>query len=317
MREGGADLLRQACREGHLVCPVLDCPDPRYVAKGGSRRHHFAHHGGTGGHSPESFYHEVGKQLLAARIRKRQPRAEVTIEGRVENGQVADVLVRSPTGKRYAFEVQYSPLTIEDWQARHEGYRECDITDVWLFGHTPPHLRPAPGASTGFVALTPLIVEFFRRRLPVMFLNPDEEGVVATALLQVHLNALLSNDELREDLPASVPERAAALSVDPLSFCEPYGLGLLTPTGDRLRTVCARQTPTMARRAELQLEAALAPILEGAPQVEELREWEEREREREAGERRARLAEVKGAMATEDPEAAVRWRTLQRTVGRV
>jgi hypothetical protein len=61
----------------------------------------------------------------------------------VDNGQVPDVLVVFPDGRRFAFEIQYAPLTIDAWRARHAGYRAQDIVDIWLFGHIPPHLRVA------------------------------------------------------------------------------------------------------------------------------------------------------------------------------
>lgn len=321
--EDGAEGVREACRAGYLVCPVADCPDPRYIAKGGSRRHHFAHHGGAGGHAPESFYHQVGKQLLAAHIRKRQPQAEVAVEGHVENGQVADVLVRSPlSGRRYAFELQYSPLTVEAWRARHEGYRALGIIDCWVFGHTPPHLRAAAGAGLGFVALTPLAMELFHQGLPVIFLNPDEQAV-ATALLQCHLHQLRRGGQLREGLPQETSERAAVLSVDPLSFCEPYARGLLTPTGDRLRRALANQ-PDWAKNVERHLDAALAAMPDSMVDLGKYIAEQEaasaaRERKREAEEarqRRARVAELKVQMEAEDPDAAARWRTLQRALRR-
>jgi hypothetical protein len=72
----------------------------------------------------------------------------------VDNGQVPDVLVVFPDGRRFAFEVQYAPLTIAAWRARHDGFRAQGIVDVWLFGHIPPHLRVArgrPGEAPRFV----------------------------------------------------------------------------------------------------------------------------------------------------------------------
>jgi hypothetical protein len=72
----------------------------------------------------------------------------------VDNGQVPDVLVVFPDGRRFAFEVQYAPLTIDAWRARHAGYRAHGIVDIWLFGHIPPHLRAArgqPGEPARFV----------------------------------------------------------------------------------------------------------------------------------------------------------------------
>ena len=43
--EGGVtDEIRRQCTGGELVCPMVDCPDPRFIARGGDvLRHHFAH----------------------------------------------------------------------------------------------------------------------------------------------------------------------------------------------------------------------------------------------------------------------------------
>jgi hypothetical protein len=41
---GVTDAVRRDCDEGRLICPMADCPDPRFIARGGAvRRHHFAH----------------------------------------------------------------------------------------------------------------------------------------------------------------------------------------------------------------------------------------------------------------------------------
>jgi len=154
---GAARQLRADCHAGHLVCPVPGCPDPRLITRGGSRRDHFAHRhaADTLAHAPEGWYHLCGKSLVGAWARHRYPEARVQVDHEaVGNGQVPDVLVVFPGGRRFALEVQYAPLTLDAWQARHAGYRAQGIVDVWLFGHIPPHLRAArgqPGAAPRFV----------------------------------------------------------------------------------------------------------------------------------------------------------------------
>jgi Competence protein CoiA-like family len=321
MPEGGADSVRQDCRDGYLVCPVPDRPNPRYIARGGSRRHHFAHHGGAGGHAPERYFHQVGKRLVADLIRKRQPRAEVVLEGRVENGQVADVLARSPaTGRRYAFEVQYSPLTVEEWRARHDGYRALGIVDTWLFGHIRPHLRRVPGS--GLIAVSPLLAEVFREGLAVLFLNPDEQ-TVGTALLGSHLATLDGSGELR-GLPGEAPPLGTALAVEPLGIADVDGRGLLTAATQRLRAAEARQGPRRREHRRQQFERDLtrpepperAPTIDTEELVERLRlEREAREHE-ETTHRRARLAKVKAELAASDPTAAARFKALKDALRR-
>jgi hypothetical protein len=144
---GGAPRLRADCHQGWLVCPVPDCPDPRLIARGGTRRDHFAHRrlDGATSHAPERWYHLCSKALVGAWLQSRYPMARVQVDHEaVANRQVPDVLAVFPDGRRFAFEIQYAPLTIEAWQRRHAGYVAQQISDVWLFGHIPPHLRAAP-----------------------------------------------------------------------------------------------------------------------------------------------------------------------------
>ena len=154
---GAACRLRADCEAGHLICPVPDCRDPRLITRGGTRRDHFAHRHlvETSTHAPERWYHVCAKQLIGDWVRRQSPQARVQVDHEaVETGQVPDVLVVFPDGRRFAFEVQYSPRTLETWRPRHAGYRARGIVDVWLFGHLPPHLRLArghPGEPPRFV----------------------------------------------------------------------------------------------------------------------------------------------------------------------
>jgi hypothetical protein len=324
--EGEADRFREDCRGGHLACPLPDCPDPRYIARGGSRRHHFAHHGGAGGHAPERYFHVVGKRLVADFVRERQPGAEVVVECRVENGQVADVLARSPeSGRRYAFEIQYSPLTVEEWRARHEGYRSLGIVDVWLFGHTKPHLRPAGG--TGLVVVSPLLEAIFRTDVPVLFLNPDDR-TFGTALLGSQLTACADAGILPYGVIVGAPPVRARVAVEPLSLTDVDGLGVQTPALRRLRDAKARMTPGQRQRFERQLAEDLT---RPDPRVTlseeewkrrldaELEELEGRNAEQaraEAERRRAVLADLKAQGDAGDRMAALRHKRLQEYFAR-
>lgn len=319
MPEGGAPGLREACREGGLVCPLPGCVKPAYVARGGSRRHHFAHRPGAGAHAPERFYHHVGKQLLAAWVQRKQPQATITVEGRIETGQVADVLVRSGvTGRRYAFELQYSALTIAEWQARHDGYHSVGVTDVWLFGHTRPQLRQARGEPEGRVALSPLLVAMVRARLPVRFFNPDERAI-ATALAGPHLADLREAETLRAGEPRCAPRGTAGVGVDPLDSCGLTGDGILTPTDTRLLQAAGAHDRTQEKRdAEWEEWLRTAEeAREAERRAEQLaREAEERRQldalRREAEERRAKVAEWKQRYATENPVSAERYELFRQ-----
>jgi len=177
---GAAGRLRAACADGYLVCPVPDCPDPRLITRGGSRRDHFAHRHVVTTHAPERWYHVCGKHLVGDWARRRYPQARVQVDHEaVDNGQVPDVLVAFPDGRRFAFEVQYAPLTIDAWRARHAGYRAHSIVDIWLFGHIPPHLRAAraqAGEPVRFV-FSHLLEAVDLAGCIARWIDPDERAV--------------------------------------------------------------------------------------------------------------------------------------------
>jgi hypothetical protein len=147
---GQAELRREECRAGCLVCPMPDCPDPRLITRGGTRRDHFAHRrlDASTVHAPERWYHLCAKELVGRWLQDQQPGARVQIDHeRVGNGQMPDVLLELPDGRRLAVEVQYAALSEAAWQRRHDGYVAQGIADLWLFGHIPPHLRLARGLA--------------------------------------------------------------------------------------------------------------------------------------------------------------------------
>jgi Competence protein CoiA-like family len=179
---GAAGQLRAECAAGHLVCPVPDCPDPRLITRGGSRRDHFAHRhlADASSHAPERWYHVCAKHLIGDWARRSYPEARVQVDHEaVDNGQIPDVLVVFPDGRRFAFEVQYAPLTIDAWRARHAGYRAQGIVDIWLFGHIPPHLRAAhghPGQSNRFV-FSHLLEAVELAGCVVRWIDPDARAI--------------------------------------------------------------------------------------------------------------------------------------------
>jgi hypothetical protein len=179
---GAAGRLRAECHAGHLVCPFPACPDARLITRGGSRRDHFAHRRAADSvtHAPEGWYHLCAKYLVGDWVQRHYPAARVQVDREaVDNGQVPDVLVVFPDGRRFAFEVQYAPLTVDAWRARHAGYRAQGIVDVWLFGHVPPHLRAArgrPGEAPRFI-LSQLLEAVELEGGVARWIDPDERSV--------------------------------------------------------------------------------------------------------------------------------------------
>lgn len=223
IQPGAAPTLREDCQRGWLVCPVPDCPDPRLVARGGSRRDHFAHRRAddTAGHAPERWYHVCAKALVGAWLRARYPDARVQVDHEaVENGQVPDVLAVFPDGRRFAFEIQYAPLTIEAWRRRHTGYAAQGIADVWLFGHLPPHLRASapPGDRPRFV-FTELLEAVELAGADVRWIDPDRRAIRTPRHALGWQRVRTPNGQLL--LVEAPPEPLAACWIDGLRLCAP------------------------------------------------------------------------------------------------
>ena len=163
---GDADALRPACRVGRLVCPIDDCVRPAISTRGGQRRDHFFHlRAGGQDHGPERLAHQHSKAVLAGWAAERHPHLDVRVEARVETGQRADVLLRSPTsGARLAIEMQCSALTEAEWCRRTRGYSDAGIAVQWLWWNHPPHLRRAVGAHRAdpAVARRPALLDVVR-----------------------------------------------------------------------------------------------------------------------------------------------------------
>jgi hypothetical protein len=236
--EGGAPALRSDCHDGHLVCPIETCDSRSFTTVGGSKRHHFRHRiVGARAHGRESYYHQLGKALLGQAIRERYPSARVVVDKEaLDGGQRPDVLVELPEGARFAFELQYSPLTVESWQARHYGYEADGVIDVWIFGHLPPHLRPSryhrEQRFAWAIEVTPLARALHASGAPVRFFSPDER-TFATALIESGEPFLRAWD-------------AAELSFESVDACEIRGEKFWTPTDD------VEDAARVARAAEVQ-----------------------------------------------------------------
>lgn len=176
---GGVNALRPDTRAGHLVCPLEDCSDRRFVARGGPRRRdHFAHKPGAAKHGPETIAHHTAKHMVAAWLRTLYPTAEVHPDTKeVENGQRPDVLLVLPDGTQVAYEVQFAHLTVEQWQARHHGYRSQGIRDVWLFGGPRYDHSLEVGPDAGGVRMHAVFDAVLAASHPMLLIDPTTETV--------------------------------------------------------------------------------------------------------------------------------------------
>lgn len=244
LREGRARELRPDCHAGHLVCPIESCENRAFTTVGGSRRHHFRHRvPGARAHGRESYYHQLGKALLGQSLADRYPEARVVVDREaLDNAQRPDVLVEFLDGRRFAFELQYSPLGLENWHARHAGYESQGLIDVWLLGHLPPHLRPSryhrEERFAWALEVTELARTIYASGSLARFFNPDER-TIATALLESGERFLRGWD-------------AMTLAFDPLEACEIRGDRFWTPTDDLEEKARALRLAEERRREEEQ-----------------------------------------------------------------
>ncbi|KRA37909.1 hypothetical protein ASD81_04285 [Nocardioides sp. Root614] len=75
--------------------------------------------------------------------------ATVDVEVPLHGGErTPDVLVSWPV-QRVAFEIQYSTLSVSQWQERHDWYAAHSIKDVWLWGHAGHHMTPVNDTTSG------------------------------------------------------------------------------------------------------------------------------------------------------------------------
>jgi hypothetical protein len=240
--DGRARELRSDCHAGRLVCPIESCENRAFTTVGGSKRHHFRHRvPGARAHGRESYYHQLGKALLGQRLADGHPEARVVVDREaLDNAQRPDVLVEFPDGRRFAFELQYSPLSLEAWRARHAGYEDQGLIDVWLLGHLRPHLRPSryhrEERFAWALEVTPLARALHGSGSPVRFFNPDEQ-TIATALLE-------SGDGLLRGWDATT------LAFDPLDVCEIRADRFWAPTDDLEESARAVRLSEERRREE-------------------------------------------------------------------
>ncbi|HEY0581156.1 MAG TPA: competence protein CoiA family protein [Chloroflexota bacterium] len=250
---GGARRLRPDCQAGRLICPVPGCDNPRYTTRGGSRRDSFAHTRAPQdpNHAPERWFHLLAKQQIGEWLRSQAPDAEVHVDHHaVDNGQIPDVLARFPDGRRFAFEVQYSPMTAEAWLRRHHGYREQSVTDVWLFGHIPPHLRRRDSRSRDgepWFVLTALHQAVRIHDSVVRWIDPDSQ-VIYSLQRDAHQRGAW---DTRHTNPGFRVE------ADALTDCRVEGPHFSTPSDKRLADdEQQRQDETERKRTEQQARRA-------------------------------------------------------------
>ena len=96
---GVDDKVRAAAHAGWLTCPYPGCPDPRFIAKGGSeRRHHFAHQVAGQEHRSTAAWRHQALLMLADWSARHYPKLDAEID---EGEQGQSIRLRSPRTGRY------------------------------------------------------------------------------------------------------------------------------------------------------------------------------------------------------------------------
>lgn len=179
--------LRADVRHGDKVL-TMRCGWPGHPKVSALGTRFFAHNrGGDSCSAGESANHLAGKAAVMSWVAEKYPDLHVDAEVVVGDGdRIADVMVTWPDGQRLAIEIQYAGLPIASWRERTEDYSRLGIRVVWLFGHTPPHMRsdalatedvPDGSAWPRHARMGPLHRHLARRGETVAWIDPHIESV--------------------------------------------------------------------------------------------------------------------------------------------
>jgi hypothetical protein len=265
LADGGVtDHVRAAARSGQLTCPYPGCPDPRFIAKGGTeRRHHFAHQVAGQEHRTTAAWRHQALLMLAEWSGRHYPELEVDIDDREEGESLR---LRSPrSGKVVRVTVTYDRRYELPTPRRGEQL---------LLGHSRALLLPrreVPGApGRWWCGEGRLVGDLLAERGWALAVNPQERLVATIADAGLGREAGL------------VQGRSGAMLlcvVDTLEEARLDADGLHTRAGDALEKALDRR-----RAAEAEL-------------ARRLKEAEARARDRE----RARMAEFERRRAEPAP----------------
>lgn len=157
----------------NLKCCVSHCDAKVSAHFRTAKRSSFVHGKGSALHTAISIWHLMAQTELVRWAKAQEgvinAEAEVTADDRSRR---PDVVVWLTSGRRIAIEVQYSPLSVNDFTARDdELQREFDAR-VWILGHLPPHFSVRENEVVN-TALAAAIAS--ARQFPV-WINPGMPG---------------------------------------------------------------------------------------------------------------------------------------------
>jgi competence CoiA-like predicted nuclease len=89
----------------------------------------------------ETEHHKAGKRLIMQHLRDKYPDERVKIDQELrvyvhnhKKYRIADVAASSPSGLIEVHEVQFAPLSVEDFEARDDDYSSQGVSTVWWLG---------------------------------------------------------------------------------------------------------------------------------------------------------------------------------------
>jgi hypothetical protein len=246
LEDGQGHEVRQLAK-AELQCFVPGCEAPQIVAVApAKKRHHFRHlrRPNDAVHSPESVAHLQGKAAVAAWLRAACI-GTVTVEGALDTQRsaIADIMLELPGGSRVAFEVQYASITVAELDKRRSRYRDQQVRDVWLWGHTGRNLLRG---ADGTIALTDAQRSMAARGDLIAWLNP-ERGELAIAVSRQ------KTAERSAYAPARPTDREVRAIVVALGQLSPSARGLDGAPIDQLRAIwlaVEAERRAVAQRAE-------------------------------------------------------------------
>ena len=197
------DIVRKYSKAGELYCPV--CRQAVIFRAGDHKIWHFAHSPGASecsiskdpDYRPETQEHQVAKALIYSWLTDKLESCEVGMEEHVPaTNQFADVLLRTPRGT-IAFELQYSPLTGEEWRRRSALYNSARIVDIWLLigrNYRSPIMQNEDSEAT--VPVSGLAKAILRERGLVNFLDVNSigEGLKTPQFMSASIDGRLAKD---------------------------------------------------------------------------------------------------------------------------
>lgn len=211
--------VRAAAHAGRLTCPYPGCPDPRFIAKGGSeRRHHFAHQVAGQEHRATAAWRHQALLMLADWSAQRYPDLDLELDDR-EDGE--SLRLRSPRSGRVV------RLTVT-YDRRYQPPAPAPGEQL-LLGHSrglllPRHEADRP-ARSWWCGKGRLVGDLLAEHGWALALNPQERLIATVA----------DEDLAREaDLTQDRGGGVLLCAVDELDHARLDADGLHTPASDAL-----------------------------------------------------------------------------------